>query len=322
MRPSVLSSLALLTLVVGCKDSSTTPTPTSRFTHPNGTSDTKIIGLGGRPFGLFVTSGGNVLVTEQDLNLAVRVDSLGGGSATIAVGHDPGDVVANDASTIGYVSGFFDGTVSVVDLGANQVLKTLQVSPSNAYRLVLSKDGTRLYVTSTDGYLYTINTATQTPISSLTLGASQGIAINHAGSELYVTSTSGTVWRLDLPNLTTAKSTSLSCVGQDVALSKDDAEAYLACEDGNVVVLDATTLATKGTIAVPGGAPFGLAVTPDNAQIYVASARTHNLTIIDRASHSIVNTLTLTGTPRRVGFNTLGNKAYVSNEGNWVDVIE
>jgi hypothetical protein len=30
----------------------------------------------------------------------------------------------------------------------------------------------------------------------------------------------------------------------------------------------------------------------------------------------------LDGIPRRVAFNNFGNKAYISNEGGWVDVIE
>ena len=39
-------------------------------------------------------------------------------------------------------------------------------------------------------------------------------------------------------------------------------------------------------------------------------------------SRSVLKTLILTGTPRRIAFNARGSVAYVANEGNWVDLIE
>jgi YVTN family beta-propeller protein len=320
-RIMIVASIATLQLA-GCK-SSTSPNGKPNVTHPTGDAATQLIGFGGRPFGLNITSTGDVLVTEQDMNQAVHVDSVGGHAVGVAVGRDPGDVLANAAGTTAFVTGFFDGTLSAVNLATNQVTKTLQVSPSNVYRLALSASGAELYVTSTDGNLYTITTSTLTVEKTLPLPASQGLALNHSGTELYVSSQGGSLWRLDLPGQTTGKSVTLSgCTTQDVALTTDDEELWVACENGTVLILDPTTLETRTTIPLPSAAPFGLAITPDNAQVYVASAQTHNLTIIDRSTHSVVKTLILNGTPRRVAFNKFGNKAYVTNEGNWVDIIE
>ena len=320
MRSSLI--IAVCSLIVAACKSGTSPNNQTHATHPAGNGGLQIIGLTGRPFGIRVTSTGDVLATEQDANQMVRVDSLGGHAVNVGVGLDPGDVIVNSAGTTAFVSGFNDGTVDVVDLGTNHVTKTIQVSPSNAYRLALSKDGSSLYVTSPDGHLYTVSTSALSVTGSVSLNASQGMTLNHAGTELYVSSTSGTVWRLDLPGLTTGRSTSLPCTGQDVALPNDDSELYVACENGTVTILDPTTLATKTTITLAGTAPFGLAVTPDAAQIYVASGATHNLTILDRIAHSVVKTVPLNGLPRRIAFNAFGDKAYIANEGNWIDVIE
>ncbi len=321
----MLVVLGTLCWCAACKNG-TAPTmnrpgvPTTA-THPAGNAAARIIGLGGRPFGLNVTPTGDVLVTEQDLNQVVRVDSLGGRPANIPVGRDPGDVAANSAGTA-FVSGYLDGTLSVVDLSSNAVVRTVFVSRSNAYRLALSKDESLLYITSTDGHLYAMNTASRVVTDSVSLSAFQGLTLNHAGTALYATSITGTVWRLGVPGLAAADSVSLSCATRDVALAIDDSELYVACEDGSVSVLDPISLATKATISLTGAAPFALAVSPDNAQLYVASALTQNLTIIDRATGAVVKTLALSGTPRRVVFDKLGSKAYVSNEGNWIDVIE
>jgi YVTN family beta-propeller protein len=310
-----------LLLLSACRDS--TSPKGANLTHPGGAASTRILGLGGRPFGARVTATGDVLVTEQDLNRMVHLDSLGTTSVNIAVGGDPGDVVANRAGTRAFVSNFFSGTVSIVDLTSNTVTKTVQLSPSNAYRLALSPDESRLFVTSTDGHVYTVATSSQTAgTSALLSGALQGVAVDRAGRFVYVSSTSGTVWRLDASSLAIAKSTSLTCSAQDVALATDDAELYVACENGGVIVLDPATLETKTSIPLSGSAPFGLAVTPDNAQLYVTSPLSSSLTILDRAHRTVVNTLVLGSTPRRVAFNARGNLAYVANEGNWIDVIE
>ena len=316
----VLIAAAICAAVAACK-SETSPKPLV-LTHPTGNSGARISGFGGRPFGLHVASSGDVLVTEQDLNKAVHIDSIGGNGATISVGSDPGDVVTTLNGGTAFVSGYFDGTVSVVDLATDQVTKVIQVSTSNAYRLALSKSGADLYVTSTDGRLYDVSTSSRAVTRSIPLAGSQGIAINHAGNSLYVSSTSGTVWRLTLPGLTAATSVTQSCAGQELALSTDDAELYLACEDGNVLVLDPTTLSLKATIPIANQAPFGMAVSPDNQQIYVACAATGGVAVIDRASLTVITQLNVGGMPRRVGFNKTGSKAYISNESNWVDVIE
>jgi YVTN family beta-propeller protein len=316
-------SLVLFSLLSACKDSTGPGNSGGSFVHPTGTSAAQITGLGGRPFGITVTSSGDILVTEQDLNRAVHVPGSGSQATNIAVGADPGDVVSNRAATVAFVSGFNDGTISFVNLATKSVTTTLHVA-NNAYRLALSADESRLFVSSTDGRIYVVNTGTRTVTTSVLIGGSlQGMALNHSGHALYVSSTSGTVASLDPSSLSVTKSVSVSsCGAQDVALSTDDAELYVACENGFVIVLDATSLATKGTLDLPGTAPFGLAVTPDNAQLYVASATTGRLTIVDRAGRSVVKTLVVTAVPRRVAFNAHGDKAYIANEGNWVDVIQ
>ena len=284
----------------------------------------QITGLGGRPFGVRVTGTGDVLVTEQDLNRAVRADSLGAHATNISVGGDPGDVVSNRAGTQAFVSSFFDGTIAFVNLSTNTVEKTLSVSPTNAYRLALSPNESRLYVSSTDGTLYTVSTGTRTAGPSKQIGGSlQGLTLDRGGRTIYVSATAGTITRLDASSLAVTKSVTLACDAQDIALATDDSELYVACENaGKVMILDPSSLATKDSINPSGFAPFGLAVTPDDLQLYVASSRLGRLTIIDRANRTVVKTLILTGAPRRVAFNASGSRAYVANEGNWVDIIE
>ncbi|HKW12677.1 MAG TPA: YncE family protein [Gemmatimonadaceae bacterium] len=323
MRNRAISSslILLLLLFTACKDS-TSPKP-SQFTHPQGIVSTQISGLGGRPFGIGVTSTGDVLVTEQDLNRAVHVGAAGSPMTNIPVGADPGDVVANRAATQAIVSGFNDGTLSFINLANNTVTQSIHMPSANAYRLAFSPDETVLYVTTTDGHIYAVNPSAHTVgTTKQYAGSLQGLAVDHAGHAVFISSTAGVISRLDPASLASTATAAVSCNAQDIAVSANDSELYVACENGAVVVLNASTLAAKNTIVVPSGGPFGLAVTPDNAQLYVTSPTTGRLTIIDVASGSVIKTLIVTGTPRRVAFSASGDKAYVANEGNWIDVIQ
>ena len=135
-----------------------------------------------------------------------------------------------------------------------------------------------------------------------------------------MSSTAGDVWRLERGTLRSLRQTTLDCAAQDVALSHDDRELYVACEKGNVVVLDARTLAQRDVI--PLSSAFGLAVTPDGEQLYVSSPSDGDVAIVDLATRKIVGHVPVKGTPRRIAFSPSGDQAYVTNEWNWLTVIE
>jgi len=296
------------------------PAPTLRRTHPSGSRNRRVHGYLGRPFGIHVTSKGAILVTQQDVNVMKKLDPISG-SHSFEVGEDPGDVVATRDGEVAYVSGFLDGSITVVRLAGDTISDFFRLPTKSAYRLALSPNERRLYVTSTDGRLYVFNTATRAVATSKLLGGPlQGLAIDHAGARLYVSSTAGDVWRLERGTLRSLRQTTLDCAAQDIALSNDDRELYVACEKGNVVVLDARTLEQRDVI--PLGAAFGLGVTPDGEQLYVSSPSDGDVAIIELETRKIVGHVSVQGTPRRIAFSPSGDQAYVTNEWNWLSVIE
>jgi DNA-binding beta-propeller fold protein YncE len=293
-----------------------------RPTHPSGRACVRVTGFSGRPFGVHVTRAGDIIVTVQDVGRIIHLDSLLQPKSYLGVGEDPGDVIANRAGTVAYISAFAQGTIAVLDVSADSVVEVIQLPTRNAYRLALSPNESKLYVTSTDGRLFVMDTHSRDfERSKLLGGALQGLALDHAAHNLYVSSTAGEIWRLDQASLRTKRRANLNCVAQDVALSNDDAELYVACEEGTVVVLDPISLETTGVIPVPTGSAFALAVTPDNAQLYVSSPAIGEVAILDRASHKPVWNVYVKGRPRRIAFNAHGDKAYVTNEWNWVNII-
>jgi YVTN family beta-propeller protein len=267
-----------------------------------------------------VTTKGVVLLTEQDVNVMRQLDPAAG-AHSFEVGEDPGDVVATRDGQVAYVSGFQDGSLTIVPLVPDTVSELVRLPTRSAYRLALSPNERRLYVTSTDGRLYVFNTATRTVATSKSLGGSlQGLAIDHAGTRLFVSSTAGDLWRLERGTLRSLRQTLLDCLAQDIVLSNDDRELYVACEKGNVVVLDPHTLEQLDVL--PVGPAFGLAVTPDNEQLYVSSPTEGSVAIVELATRKVVNRISVQGTPRRIAFSPNGDQAYVTNEWNWLSVIE
>jgi YVTN family beta-propeller protein len=309
--------------LVGCRG---TPAPAFiQGAHPSNTTTTRIAGFQGRPFGSRVSSGGVVYVTQQDANSVARVRMTDfAASPEIAVGADPGDVVFTHDGRTAFVSNFNDGTVHVIDVATGSRARQLFVAPANAYRLALSPDDSRLYVTSTDGHLYAVDfTGTETTTSVLLGGALQGIALSRDGLALTVSNTQGGIFRLNACTLAVTGSIAPQGGGatQDIALSPDESQLYVANENGYVDIRDATTLANVSRVTTTGIYPFGLAVTPDGAQLYIASPLTGQVMILDRDTRSVVKTMSVGGTPRRIAFDASGTTAVVSNEGNWVDVI-
>ncbi|HKN65382.1 MAG TPA: YncE family protein [Gemmatimonadaceae bacterium] len=297
------------------------PNPPLARTHPSGSRTRRLSrNFVGRPFGLHVTSTGAILVTEQDVNLVRQLNSRSN-VGSFEVGEDPGDVVATRDGEVAYVSGFQDGSITIVSLAGDTSSDLVRLPTRSAYRLALSPNERKLYVTSTDGRLYVFNTSTRTLATSKSLGGSlQGLAIDHAGARLFVTSTAGDVWRLERGTLRSLRQTTLDCAAQDIALSSDDRELYVACEKGSVKVLDSRTLEQLDIL--PVGPAFGLAVSPDGEQLYVSSPADGAVTIVELATRKILSRVAVQGTPRRIAFSPSGDQAYVTNEWNWLTVIE
>ena len=295
------------------------PLPSSR-THPRGVLGERSGTIAGRPFGIAVSRAGVVYVTQQDSNRVTRLDlpSTTPGAA-IAVGSDPGDVVFNAAGTVAFVSDFHSGGLQAINVASNSQRAAATIA-ANAYRLALSPDEQRLFVSSTDGNVYVVDPATLSVTTTIHLsGPVQGLALNATGQTLYASSTDGTVFKINAGTGATQTSASHGGKPQDIALSRDGGLLYVANQAGWVDVLEALSLGRLQRF--PLVAAFGLGITPDDAQLYVTSPETGTLSILDALTGSVVASLPVGGAPRRVAFDATGKTAVVANEGNWVDIV-
>lgn len=311
--------VAVAVTLAGCGGGSTDPKPAVGGHPVAATLSNRLSGIGGRPFAVRSSPNGVVAITQQDLNTVTLTDATNSAPRSVQVGADPGDVVFNSTGTKAYVSAFNGGTITIVDVASAAPVATVPIA-ANAYRLAVTPDDSKLFVTSTDGHVYVVDLGTL-KVSSLALsGHLNGCALDAAGRYLYVTATAGTVWKIDASTVMVAATLAGVPAAQDVAIAPNGSEIYVANESGWVDVLDASTLSPLKRITVVG-APFGLGVTPDGAYVYVTSPLVGTVDIIDVATRAVVKTLDVGGTPRRVVFDRLGLTAVVANESNYVDVI-
>lgn len=278
------------------------------------------VSANGRPFGLAVSSTGTVAFTRQDVD---SVSLFSTASTTVALGtltdDNPGDVIFTADGSHLFVSAFNAGTIHEINASTGAVTRSLPLA-GNAYRLALSANGSRLFVTTVDGKLYSVNTTTFVTDDSLALGGSlQGIARHPTSGLLAVGSTGGTVYLVDPTTLDVTLSVAAGAKPQEVVFSPDGSLLFVAREESPTVLLyNATTLALVDSIELAAEVqPFGMAISPDGQILLVGSPLSGRLAVASVATRSVIRTLTVPS-PRRIGFSADGTRAFVSSEANLV----
>lgn len=293
--------------------------PTTHPSHPQGRAITSVA-LANGPWGARISSQGLAYITRPLTDSVARID-LGGPTVTASfvVGRRPDDVWFNASGSKAYVTNLDDHTVGVISTATSSQTTTYAVA-GGALRLLLGPGETKLYVTLDNGTVTVLNAATGAIDTSLALGGvPNGIALNSNGSRVYVSAMSGTVTEIATARDSITRSFTLGGTPQDLAVSSDGRTLYTANEAGWVDVRDLHTGGRTDSIPVP--AAFGLALTPDQTQLWVTETSVGVVAVIDVATRVLTPVYTL-GAPRHIAFSPDGRLALVANEAGFVQVIQ
>lgn len=275
-----------------------------------------------RPFGVAISSQNVMYVTQQDGDALTRFDlpSLTPG-ATVSVGNDPGEVIFTANGQTAYTTNVLATDVSMVNVGSGTTTDTFAVGET-PFRVRLSSDETRLFVSTPGGNIRILNAATGASLGGVvaSAGPANGLALSTDGTRLYVSCTCGTIAEVNTANNAVLRTFTVGGQLQDVALSPNGAELYVANELGSVKTVSVATGTVSDTVALNGG-PFGLRVSPDGYYIVVSRAAGGRITVLDRALRRVMREFTVGGTPRRIAFTADGATMAVANEANGVDII-
>lgn len=245
---------------------------------------------------------------------------------TLHTGFEPTSVVADRRGEVLYVANRLSDDISIIDLGSGKEIKRLAAGHGASY-LTLSSDGALVYCT----HVYPKIGAHRTPPES----------------EITVidTATRRVVERKDLHNVAGVFHLALSTdgkLGVAAQLRPKNLVPLVHVEHGWAFG-DSLTLFGEdvgGTVQVPldeleryFALPFGIAITPDKSKIFVTTAGSDSVTVIDVAallefarssqrpfannlsasSHYVIGRIHVGQNPRGLALSPDGNHLYVAN---------
>lgn len=276
-----------------------------------------------RPFGLAVGRG-VALVTQLDGPSITTLLTEGPPtiSRTLIAGPVPTGIAATSDGTTALVASQGDTTIALYDMQRGIVTGRFAISGAPA-RTLLSANGARGYGLSVSGELVIVDMHAGTTVARIATGLvhTNGLALSPDGAVLYVTSTDGGIAIIDLRSNTPLRTLLISGRLQDVVVSPDGRRLYVADERGNVHAVD---IERGGDVTVPIVGAFGLAMTGDGAQLWVTQPFASTVSVIDRASLTLLRTIPISGggspgRPRRIGFDR--SAAVIADETGFVHVI-
>lgn len=282
--------------------------------HPRGMVFAKP-GLPGGPFGVAVSASGNVLVTQPLGNTvtAYRLPDTLPTTANYWAGDDPAAVDMDPAGTRAYIVNHFGVSLRVVKLNPLGTIDSLPLTNAG-YDVAVGPSGQRVYVTTADGRVYVVATATFTIMDSMQAGVeATGLAFSPDGSRLYISSRdagSVTVFNTE----TDAPIDTIVTMGmpQRIAVSQDGTTLFVADEMHGIDVVSLPTGTVEPSIPLDT-ATYGLGLTPDGKQLYATNPRLGYVSIIDVATRQLIQTLSVGGEPRNVAFDHNGATAIVTD---------
>ena len=238
--------------------------------------------------------------------------------------------ISPDGATA-YIGNQDAGTITFLDVASGQPFDTVAVDGS-VLTIGLRPDGRRLYAL-TDYYgVYVIDVASRSVIDSipptLTGALLTGVAFHPSAPRMYIAARdAGTVTVIDTRSDFVL--TSYAVNGgrtQNVAVAKDGSELYATdIERSGLVIwnLKSGSAAYQELLIGSGQVrnAFDVAVTPDDAQLYVTTLADGKVYVLDRAQRMVVDSIVTGGSPRYVGFDADGTHAVIPNEGGWVDFV-
>jgi YVTN family beta-propeller protein len=309
--------IGILLLALACQNGND---PQIRRTHPAGTIVAATV-LTGRPYAAAVTPSGGALVGLLDnatLASTVLPDTSFGG--TIPVGSVPTDIALDRNGTVAYVANQFDNDVQAVTAKTGAPIRVYPVS-GNPLSVAAAGDGGSIFVTTNVDSIYRIATSSGAVLARRATdgSAAQSLVVDDASGRVYVsTRAAGTILELNASDLSLSRRFSPGGLTQEAGLVKG--ELWVANENGFVTII---SLASGDTTHVNvAGQAWGLAVTPDEQQVWVGLLDVGVVKVIDVSSRQVVSTIRTSGRPRRIRFTATGDEAVIANEAGWVNVVK
>jgi gliding motility-associated-like protein len=214
----------------------------------------------------------------------------------------------NDLTTIGLAAKGSGNIPSftTINPGGTQLVANVTVTPFSA---------AFAYVAMSNGQVNVINTASNTVVTSITIGNSTPYAVAASPDGAFVYVTNQLRGEIIVINTTTNTVSDRITVGNrpsGIVISQDGKKAYTANNGSNdVSIIDlATRYVTKINVGI---SPEGIALSPDGKTLYVANKASDNVSVINTDENKLVVNIPVGLTPQGLVVSPDGSRVYVTN---------
>ena len=288
--------------------------------------DFKVIGtitVGKRPRGIHVSPDGKTVY------VALSGTPIGGPPALDAQGNPilkKNSKADDDDDDDSKADKSADG-IGVVDVAQMKLTGRISAG-SDPEEFVLSKDGTRIYVSNED-----IKTASVINIASgkvehiIPVGREpEGVGVTPDGKQFYVTcETGGEVFAIDTSSYKVVGHFTVPVRPRSVDFLSNAAIGFIPSESkGQLNVIDTATSQLLKTIDLPAGSrPMRVRVAPDNSRVYVSDGRGGTVTVIDSKSYAVLASIKVGARPWGIVLSPDGKYLFSANgPSNDVSVVD
>ncbi len=327
---------ACLCLIVACdSDNPTAASPTASFAttslstangscsqpgHPSGSIlDTVQVPL---PWGVAVRDDGLTYFTEL-LSGGVGITSTKTRTVDgfIPTGQVPTGVAFSPDGGTAYVANQ-DATVSVINVATATRTGTISTNGMAAFAVQVSPDGSQLFVGGSGSVVEIIDTQSGQVVNSVDAGfAVNAFAVAPDNRILYASAfVGGTVTEIDMFTQTPLRTFAVGGTPQGLAVNRRGTHLYVGNEAGYLNDVDLATGQIGANITLAGGA-FGVGVTPDDNQAYIAIPSQGKVQIFGLQNRKLVGSLSVGGQPRRIAFSQLGKIGAVTNANGFLSFV-
>jgi YVTN family beta-propeller protein len=222
-----------------------------------------------------------------------------------------------------------DDGIGVVDVTTLRLVHVLR-GVTSPEQLVVSRDGRKLYVTSADtGTAVVLDTANGRPKATLTVGrAPEGVAISHDGRWVYVSSEADDELSVIDTHVDAVTATIPTCARpRAIVFARTRPRAYVSCEkSAEVALIDVFRQREVARLSVPGlGArPMGVALSPDEKRLYVATGRGGTLVALSvHQRYRVIESVAVGQRPWGISISADGSRIYTANgPSNDVSIVD
>jgi YVTN family beta-propeller protein len=289
--------------------------------HPVGT----ILGTVTAPFpwGVAVRDDGLTYFTELfDGGVGITNTVTRQITGFIATGSLPTGIAFSPDGLRSYVANQGDNTVSVIDVGTGQVIGTVS-DPASPFSVEVSPDGSQFYVGNNDNTLLIVDAQTLQITKTLTVGsATNAFVVDPAGRMLYASAfVDGTVSEIDIFTGNLLRTFNVGGTPQGMAINHKGTHLYVANEEGYLNDIDLTTGQAGNQIPLAGGG-FGVGVTPDDHEAWIAIPGAGQVQVFNLQQRRITGSLNVGGDPRRLAFSAQGKIGAITNAAGYVTFVK